>query len=528
MSSELSEQRDQQERPHLVPKPLRPWTRVRKIGHAVAHHCTKHVGAGIIASVAYFDPGNWSVDLQAGSLYGYKLLFVVLLSGLGAVVLQIMSARLGCVTGLDLATHCRILLKNHPRHPRLVRFFVLYPLYAFAQIAIIATDLAELLGSAIGLSLLIPSLPLYGAVLITAVDIFLILLIGDPGSKKSPVRLFEASIIAMVMVVFSCFVVLIVKVQPHWPTVFDGFLPSKDLTKPSALYTAIGILGATVMPHALFLGSSLATLDRVSPEEAELPAPPSRPQRNPARYLKSLFAVRKADNFSSPLRHGDFQNNSLSFVRAHLIHGVIDVAMSLLGFAVVINSAILILAGAVFFYDVDPSMRGTNGPASLFDAYDLIAMRIGKPAAVVFAIALLASGQSASITATLSGQIVSEGFLEFKMSPFLTRFITRTIALLPATLVAAVVGRDGLNAVLVASQVVLSLVLPFIVFPLVFLTSSSYIMRVKAEDKSEPDLNFANGRIMKYLGYLIFVVVLAANVYAIISLIVYGDMGLAN
>ncbi|KZT35828.1 natural resistance-associated macrophage protein, partial [Sistotremastrum suecicum HHB10207 ss-3] len=485
---------------------VRRWTRV------VWRHFQKHAGAGILASVAYFDPGNWSVDLQAGSLFGYKLLFVVLMAGLGAVVLQIMAAKLGCVTGRDLAVHCRQRLSYHPRHPHLVRYLVLYPLYAASEIAIISTDLAELLGSAIALNLLIPRLPLFAAVLLTSFDVFVVLLLGDPSDRSRPIRVFELGIAMLVFVVFICFIILIVEVSPHWGHVFQGFLPSKAVFKSEALYTSIGIIGATVMPHALFLGSSLATQDREA----------SSIQLGDEEHACRATEDPSEDISSDEVRSERKQNNKLAFIRAHLMHSIIDISMSLMGFAVVINSAILILAGAVFFYD-STTTPGVDSPASLFDAYALIHQRMGKAAAITFALALLASGQSASITATLAGQIVSNGFINWNISPFKRRLITRSFSLLPSTIIASALGRSGIDSLLVASQVVLSFVLPFVIFPLVWLTSKEDVMwaivdQGAGEGSPEVRVNYKNGKAMMTLGYLIWIVVVLANAYAIVAL----------
>lgn len=509
-----------------------------KAFYTTVYHFKRHAGAGVMASVAYFDPGNWSVDLQAGSDFGYKLLFVILLAGLIAIVLQVLAGRLGCVTGLDLASHCRVLLHDHPRHPRLVRRLVLYPLYVLAELAIIATDLAELLGSAIALNLIFPSLPLWAGVILTSLDVFVILAISD-GEKGKPARLFELIIVLLVLVVFGCFIVLIVKVNPQWGEVFKGFLPSKTLVKPSALYTSIGILGATVMPHALFLGSALGTLDRVGPS-VSLPTnvqPSESLSRRFIKYVRSLFYINGYVEEDAPdrtTRHEHRNNNSHEFVSAHLNHGMVDIIMSLSLFAIPINSAILVLAGAVFFFG--GSETNLDDSAGLFNVHDLIRERLGKAAALLFAFALLAAGQSASITATLSGQIVSEGFLEWKVSPFIRRIVTRLLGLLPSALVAALIGRNGIDQLLVASQVALSIVLPFVVFPLVYLTSSHVVMTVKvpvdsslhsttSSESGKPsvvvpvkEIDYRNNKPVMCLGYLLFCLIVAANVYALITL----------
>ncbi|EIW64540.1 Nramp-domain-containing protein [Trametes versicolor FP-101664 SS1] len=414
------------------------------------------------------------------------MLFVVLMAGLGAMVLQSLAFKLGCVTGRDLASHCRLLLYDRPKHKRLIRYGVLYPLYVLSEVAIVSTDLAELLGSAIGLCLIFPSIPLWAAVLITASDVLIFLILGDPSRGQGrPVKIFEYTVIALVAAVFICFLVLLARVGPNWGQTFLGFIPDSGLfqTQPDALYTAVGILGATVMPHALFLGSYLATQDRIAPAPV-LPTPvsaaPTDLRTKVRTWFSSIFTISRAERIAASRDYRDKydrRNNELSFVRAHLSHGLVDVIVSLLAVAVPINSAILVIAAAVFF-DKDGSSASTP-PAGLFDAHDLIKAHIGTAAAFIFALALLCAGQTASITATLAGQIVSEGFIEWRVSPFLRRIITRLIGLIPSVVVAIAVGKRGIDTLLVASQVALAIVLPFVAAPLILLTSSKAVMSVR-------------------------------------------------
>ncbi|KAI0718503.1 smf Mn2+ and Fe2+ transporter-like protein [Fomitopsis betulina] len=476
--------------------------RVHKGATVAVKHVVKHTGTGIICSVAYFDPGNWGVDLQAGSQFGYKLLVVVLVAGLIAVYMQCLAARLGVVTGLDLATHCRLLLHSRPKHTLWWRWGVLYPLYVSSEIAIVATDLAELLGSAIALVLLFPSLPLYAGVIITALDVLLLLAVKDPLSGH-PVKLFEILIGVLVFIVLICMGIIVSKASVHWGDAFDGFIPSKPLVSPEGLYTSIGILGATVMPHSLFLGSALATQERET--EAEIVEATSRRGQGGCSGLVSAFAekarasmskvkagltmdsvcrsVRRAfymgrvhEDGRPPRNHSEHENHSVSFVQRHLAHGIVDMVVSLLGIALVINALIVILASAVFFYGpTGPS----NGPATLFDAFDLLEGSLGRVVAILFALSLLAAGQSSSIVATLAGQVISEGFIRWKVSPMLRRLLTRCLGLIPSVIVAAALGRAGVSTLLVISQVVLSIMLPFIVFPLLWFCSSSKIMSAK-------------------------------------------------
>ncbi|KAJ6601396.1 natural resistance-associated macrophage protein-domain-containing protein [Mycena vulgaris] len=525
------------------------YTRLRSAGSTVVVHAKKHAGVGVVCAVAYFDPGNWGVDLQAGSQFGYRLLFVVLLAGLFAAFLQVLATRLGCVTGLDLASHCRVLLYDRPKHPLLYRWLGLYPLYILSEIAIISTDLAELLGSAIALCLLFPRLELWHGVLITAFDVVLLLALRDP-LRSTPVKMFEILIAGLVLAVLICMVVIIAKVDVDWPRAFEGFLPSKFLFGAGGLYTSVGILGATVMPHSLFLGSALATQDRMSvetpPEVPKLEVLSVADSRETTTTTKTLcqssrfrrFCEALASLFRTPppsssstrvKRHADRENNTLDFIRAHLNHGIVDVVGSLLGFAVLINSMILMVASAVFFHGNGNVV--VTGSASLFDAYDLIHRIVGAPAATVFAIALLAAGQSSSIIATVAGQAVSEGFLNWRVSPVVRRLLTRLIAVIPSMAVAIAVGRPGIDALLVTSQVILSVVLPFITLPLIYLTSSKTVMRVRKPDALvsaagdlgdswDETVDYSNGKTTIVVASAIWLLMLTANIYVIVTLII--------
>ncbi|KAK1228983.1 Manganese transporter smf1 [Marasmius sp. AFHP31] len=437
-----------------------------------------------------------------------------------------MASRMGCVTGLDLASHCRLLLHSRPRHTLLYRWGLLYPLYLISEIAIIATDLAELLGSAIALCLLFPKLELWHGVLITAFDVVFLLALGDP-LRGRPVRVFEWGIAGMELI--------------GW--------------------VAVGIIGATVMPHSLFLGSALATQDRISTKHKNAFTPASQTTtitsiassssslsdsaKDPAPitntkswkqhldYILSAFRTPPPSTFATRAnRHCDRENNSLEFVEAHVYHGVVDVAVSLLGFAVVINSLILILAGGVFFYGTEDRTDGRS-PAGLFDAYDLIRDLVGQGAATLFAIALLAAGQSSSIIATVAGQAVSEGFLQWRVSPVIRRLLTRLLAVIPSMVVAIAVGRKGIDTLLVLSQVVLSIVLPFITLPLIYVTSSRGLMQVRGSaispytpdsearvgedpEVAEPETrDFSNGWVTTVLACAIWLLVSIANVYVL-------------
>ncbi|ORY29562.1 natural resistance-associated macrophage protein-domain-containing protein [Naematelia encephala] len=542
------------------------------------------VGPGLVSSVAYIDPGNWATDLEAGANYGYKLLFIVLLAGIAAVVLQLLSVRLGATTSLSLPSQTRLIFvrlqQKYPKY-RIPLQCALYTLYALAEIAIIGTDLAELLGSAIALNLLFPRLPLYAGVLITAADVLIILVFFRSSTGRQGMLFFEIVIVSLVLAVFVSFMILLHLVKPDWRQVFLGLVPSKTLVQPGALYVGVGIIGATVMPHALFLGSSLSSVDRLN----MIPVPPSgtsNPKRsfklpavNPWSRLRRRrtstrdneiestdIELRDIQIISSPL---DLPSSSLgpssSFGRSqsdletkyeadvrsfdriawldiHLLHSTIDTALSLLGFALTINAAILTLAGAAFYYNRDAD----SSDASLQGAHALIKSFLGNGAALIFALALLCAGQSASITATLAGQVVSEGFINWKTSPFARRAVTRLIGVIPAAIVAAAVGNKGLNTMLVASQVLLSIVLPTVIFPLVYLCSREDLMTaygpeiVEAEAQvplpsistsDETRLEQLTERRKKsykspvwvtVLGYALFGIVVLANGYVIVEL----------
>ncbi|TFY71053.1 hypothetical protein EVG20_g1959 [Dentipellis fragilis] len=522
------------------------WTvRFKATVKVVVDHAVKHTGVGIVCAVAYFDPGNWGVDLQAGSQFGYKLLFVVLLSGLFAVFLQSLASKLGIVTGLDLASHCRLLLYNRPKHTRLIRWLALYPLYALSEIAIMSTDLAELLGSAIALNLLFPKLPLWAGVLLTACDVLLILALEDPLGGR-PVKMFELIIAALVIAVLICMCIIISRVSVDWGDAFDGFVPSKTIFEHGGLYTSVGILGATVMPHSLFLGSALATQDRVSPRTSKplaqssdsvdslSTASISRWHPTPRDWWRSFvsnFRVAPLDPAAEPKCHAERENNSLSFVKSHLGHGIADIVISLLGFAVLINSLILILASAVFYYGQDRE-DSSHATASLFDAHDLIQSVVGRGAAITFCPRPSLCGAKLFDNSHRCGSNRLGGLSPLEDS-----------------------WKAGIDTMLVASQVVLSIVLPFIVFPLVWLTSSKSIMRVRKprpeeeiqvqvkdddatsaastpgqssvdirredadlEQAEDEMVDFSNGRIVAAVGYAIWLLVVIANGYVLISL----------
>jgi len=364
-------------------------------------------GPGYLVAVGYMDPGNWATSLAGGSKFGYALLTIALLSNIMAIILQSLCTRLGVGAGRDLAQACR---DSFPR-------YVAWPLWLSAEIAITATDLAEVIGTAIGLNLLF-HIPLAIGVVITALDVVLILALQAFGF-----RWIEAFVVAMLGVIAACFAVQIALADPDWGAVIRGFVPSSDILGNSdMLYLALGILGATVMPHNLYLHSGLVQ---------------TRGYGNTDRERREAITLATIDSTIA------------------------------LCFAFVINASILILAAATFH------RVGKNDVAELDQAHAFLAPLLGSTLApTLFAVALLCCGLNSTITATLSGQIVMEGFLDWRIAPWLRRLITRLVAIVPAVVVTIGAGERATGQLLILSQVVLSLQLPFAIVPLVMFTAS--------------------------------------------------------
>ncbi len=362
-------------------------------------------GPGYMVAVGYMDPGNWATDLAGGARFGYTLVSVVLLSNLMAILLQSLALKLGIVTGRDLAQACR----DHYSRP------VSFVLWILCEIAIAACDLAEVIGSAIALNLLF-GIPLLWGVCMTAADVLAILLLQHKGF-----RYLEAFVVVLVATIGACFAVELLLARPDLAGVASGLIPRREIvTNPAMLYIAIGILGATVMPHNLYLHSSIVQTRGIGGDDA---------------------SKREAIRFAT-----------------------FDSTIALL-FAFFINAAILILAAATFH------TSGNQEVADIGNAYHLLTPLLGTTAAsVLFAVALLASGQNSTITGTLAGQIVMEGFLDIRLPPWLRRLVTRMIAIIPAVIVTAIYGERGTGALLILSQVILSLQLSFAVVPLVRFT----------------------------------------------------------
>lgn len=400
------------------------------------------LGPGFLISVGYMDPGNWATDIAGGSKYGYTLLFVVMLSNLTAILLQSLALKLGVATERDLAQACR------DTYSRRTTLF----LWVFAEIAIAACDLAEVVGSAIALQLLF-HLPLVIGVVVTSADVLLLLLLQNRGFRR-----LEALVITLIATIAGLFAVEIVLSRPEWGAIFTNlFVPQASIiTNGDMLYIAIGILGATVMPHNLYLHSSIVqTRD----------------------YKRTPEGKREAIRFAN-----------------------IDSATALM-LALFVNAAILIVAAAVFHRGGHPEV------AEIGDAYKLLSPMLGVGAAsTMFAVALLASGQNSTITGTLAGQIVMEGFLHIKLSPWLRRLITRLLAIIPTVIVVLLYGERGTANLLILSQVILSMQLSFAVLPLVKFTSDRTRMG-----------QFVNRAWLKYLSYTVAYFIAALNVWLLVQ-----------
>ena len=394
------------------------------------------LGPGLMVAVGYMDPGNWATDIAGGSQFGYTLLSVILISNIFAMVLQHLALKLGIVAERDLAQACR----DH-FSPK-----VNFALWILCEIAIAACDLAEVIGSAIALNLLF-GIPLTWGIVITIIDVFLILFLQNKGF-----RWLEAVVATLILTIFGCFMYEIILSKPEISPLLHGLLPQKEVvTNPTMLYIAIGIIGATVMPHNLYLHSSIVQT------------------RN---YERNEKGKKEAIKFAT-----------------------IDSTFSLF-LAFFINASILIVSAATFH------TSGNHQVAEITDAHELLAPLLGTSlASVFFAVALLASGQNSTLTGTLAGQIVMEGFLNLRLKPWLRRLITRLIAVVPALVVTIIYGESGTAELLVLSQVILSMQLSFAVVPLVMFTSSKQKMG-----------KFVNKPILKWVAWVISIIIIVLNV----------------
>ncbi|KAJ9151420.1 Natural resistance-associated macrophage protein [Pleurostoma richardsiae] len=421
-----------------------------RLKHAVIKF-GKFVGPGFMIAVAYIDPGNYATDIAAGASYRFRLLFIVLLSNLFAIFLQSLCIKLGTVSGMNLAEACRAFL------PRWLN----WALYVLAEVAIIATDIAEVIGTAIALNLLIPQIPLVAGCAISIVDVLFILIFYQPSGSMRGLRAFELFVVLLVLAVVVCFCVQLSLIRDtKVGQVFLGYLPSSAIVEQQGLYQACGILGATVMPHSLYLGSGIVQ-PRLRDYDASRGLLPPRP------------STRDSGASASDVDNKTMYVPSLEAIRYSLKYSVTELAISLFTFALFVNSAILIVAGASLYKNAEAQ------DADIFGIHDLLSRSLSPAAGTVFALALLLSGVSAGIVCTIAGQMVSEGALNWTIRPWLRRLVTRSISITPSIIIAGAVGRKGLDAALNGSQVALSVVLPFVTAPLIYFTCLNKYMTVR-------------------------------------------------
>ncbi|AMD21765.1 HFL091Wp [Eremothecium sinecaudum] len=452
------------------------------------------IGPGIMVSVAYMDPGNYSTSVAGGAQFKYELLFSIFVSNLFAIVLQCLCVKLGTVTGLDLAENCR-------RHlPRKLN----YALFGFAEFAIIATDLAEVVGTAIALEILF-GIPLTFGVLLTVLDVLFILIFYRPEKHSmKQVRMFETFVSVFVGATLVCFVLELSKltIVSKWE-LFRGFMPSKVVFKEQqAMYISLGILGATVMPHSLYLGSSL-----VKPRLHDYD-------------IKKYGKVRST-------------GPSLAAVKYTLNVSYVELIISLFFIATFVNSAILIVAGATLYGEADA------GDADLLTIYQLLCKNITPAAGLIFALAMLFSGQSAGVICTMSGQIVSSGFLNWTIDPWKTRLCTRMLAIVPCLLATIFMGSKGIASMLNFSQVVLSLLLPIVSAPLLYFTANRKIMTVSDFSNSlyiesdehtslvvnkETEKDYTNSSWLTATAVGIWIIISSLNSYLVFSFLMGADV----
>lgn len=444
------------------------------------------IGPGIMVSVAYMDPGNYSTAVSSGAMYEYKLLFVVFLSNLFAVFLQCLCVKLGTVTGLDLAEMCRLHL-----NPNLNLV-----LYICAELAIIATDLAEVVGTAISLEILF-GIPLVYGVFITILDVLIVLMAYHKDGSMRQTRIFEILVSVLVFATCCCFIIELFKcdfVDGSLMAIVKGFLPvNKQIFKEqNALFLSCGIVGSTVMPHSLYLGSALvqsrlkdydtkhgyitAAQEEVN-DDGALVASSSNQEFHAT--IHKFRSITDASNLTRKYRP------SYEAIKYCLNYSYVELVLSLFIIAVFVNASILIVAGSSLFGKPDAEN------ADLLSIYEMLSYYISPAAGIIFALSMLFSGQSAGIVCTMAGQIISEGFINWSFKPWKRRLITRSLAIVPVLVFITILGRDGVSKIMNSSQVVLSFILPVVSAPLIYFTCKKQYLTVYDTSEQITDENTA-------------------------------------
>ncbi|CDO94450.1 unnamed protein product [Kluyveromyces dobzhanskii CBS 2104] len=487
----------------------------------------RFVGPGLMVSVAYMDPGNYATDVSAGASNEFSLLCIVLISNIIAIFLQSLCIKLGSVTGMDLSRACK---KHLPKWLNLI-------IYVFAECAIIATDVAEVIGTAVALNILL-RVPLPAGVVITCIDVLFVLIAYKPGTSSMKfVRMFEYAVALLVLGVVICFCVELAYLPAtSVGRIFKGYVPSKEMFEHNGMYTATSILGATVMPHSLFLGSGLVQ-PRLLEYDVDNGYYDLIPQQVEDETADVHSATGKEDIDVIKERSYFNYQPTRSAIKYAMKYSLIELAITLFTFALFVNSAILIVAGATLYGSEEAV------DADLYTIHALLSKNLAPIAGTVFMLALLFSGQSAGIVCTIAGQIVCEGHLDWNFKPWKRRLITRSISIIPCLVISLAIGRSALSKALNASQVVLSILLPFLVAPLIFFTCKKSIMKVKVNGKDgvsnsadaeathgeeeEPDkyIDMANGWITTIIAFLVWFFISLLNVYTIVQLgISHGDI----
>ncbi|KAK5723669.1 NRAMP-like transporter smf-3 [Elasticomyces elasticus] len=479
------------------------WHRwAKECGHVLRKY-VKFIGPGFLISVAYIDPGNYATDVSAGATYRFKLLFIVLMSNLFAIFLQSLCIKMGSVTGLNLAEMCRAHMPP----------WLNYTLYVFAEAAIIATDIAEVIGTAIALYLLSNGrIPLVAGCAISIVDVlFILLFYRNSGQNMRALRTFEFGVMLLVLgvVVCFCFQLSLIK-NTRVGDVFRGYLPSRAIVESKGLYQACGILGATVMPHSLYLGSGIiqARLEEFDIDEKKK----LRQQESSQVSDQHARLEAEAADESSDTTEDEKYRPSLSAIKACMSYSIVELAVSLFTFALFVNSAILIVAGASLY-----NVAGAES-ADLFGIYALLSRTLAPAAGTIFALALLLSGTSAGIVCTIAGQMVSEGQLRLSVKPWVRRLMTRSISITPSIIIAGAVGADGLSAALEGSQVALSIILPFVSAPLIYFTCRNKYMTVGGVGVEGEQVKMRNHWITATLAVIVWGVIVIMNVALLVLL----------
>ena len=503
----------------------------------------RFIGPGIMVAVAYIDPGNYSTAVSAGASNEFSLLCIILLSNFIAIFLQCLCIKLGSVTGKDLSRNCK---EHLPR-------WVNYVIYFFAECAIIATDVAEVIGTAIALNILI-RVPLPAGVVITIIDVLTVMVAYKPGASSMRfVRYFEMGVAALVVGVCICFAVELAYIPKTTSArhVFRGFVPSKQMFDHNGIYTAISILGATVMPHSLFLGSGLVQprlLDydiahhnlgvlRDEEDEVEVEAANSNAVNQDEKAKERATREEAMEE-----RYFNYRP-TLDAIRYCMKYSMAELALTLFTLALFVNCAIMVVSGSTLYNTPNAS------EADLYAVHDLLSQNLAPAAGTIFMLALLMSGQSAGIVCTMAGQIVCEGHINWRMKPWQRRLVTRCISIIPCLVISICIGRDALNKALNGSQVVLSIVLPFLVAPLIYFTCSKKIMSTEVTLTEEDStaaadelgesvvrdsaidgtttkiVSMANNWAITTISVLVWIFLSLLNVYAIVELgLTHGDI----